>query len=134
MPTVRIFNYDSQTARPPSAAKTTSLNPISTETVEKNMTCWSGCCTHYARAGFCLCLVILAFLLDVIGFATPYWYKMSTPIGMTFAGLWKECVNNAGVVTCTNLPTGSSESKYMCITRQFIPINNLNYLVISDTL
>lgn len=39
-----------------------------------------------------LILTIVAFIIDIVGFATPYWYYRKVAGIATKAGLWKICI------------------------------------------
>ncbi|XP_062603871.1 uncharacterized protein LOC134265669 [Saccostrea cucullata] len=49
--------------------------------------------------GFCLNLI--AFSLNLIGFATPYWVKATSPSSITYIfGLWKLCKKSSEETVC----------------------------------
>lgn len=67
-------------------------------TFRVEMTCWESCCSHRVRLGICLCIILSAFILDLIGFSIPYWYHDES--AQLYAGLWKSCSEVGNVVTC----------------------------------
>ena len=46
-------------------------------------------------------ITIVAFVIHLIGFATPYWYLFSnTTSYAVYFGLWKYCVSISSITTC----------------------------------
>ncbi|CAG2207046.1 LIM2 [Mytilus edulis] len=51
---------------------------------------------------FCFILVLVAFLMFVTAFATPYFIEIKYSTGVHNAGLWKYCKPVSGKTTCIN--------------------------------
>lgn len=56
---------------------------------------------------FGLLLLVFGVLLYVLGFASPYWYKLTTGLYYIHGGLWQTCVQVLMLKVCTSTPKGS---------------------------
>ena len=73
------------------------------------------CCTclsQYFRTIIALCLVVTAFILDIIGFAAPYWYYEEDGSKKLFEGIWKTCSEEFDITTCVNFVDIDTPGEY----------------------
>ena len=47
-------------------------------------------------------LTIVSFVVDVIGFAAPYWYYFKVNGVSSYGGLWKYCVSSSLTTSCAD--------------------------------
>lgn len=47
-------------------------------------------------------LTIVALVIDLIGFAAPYWWYLEIGNGKLYAGIWKSCGDNGVSTSCTD--------------------------------
>ncbi|KAK3582731.1 hypothetical protein CHS0354_039775 [Potamilus streckersoni] len=78
-----------------------------------------------------LVLLIFCFIIDLIGFAIPYWYSVDLTISgvnvKSFGGLWDLCAENGNIKTCASL-TNNGLADWFRAVRAFSILSWLFFL------
>ncbi|KAL3837597.1 hypothetical protein ACJMK2_022944 [Sinanodonta woodiana] len=78
-----------------------------------------------------LVLLIVCFIIDLIGFAIPYWYSVDLTISgvdvKSYGGLWDLCAENSNIKSCVSL-TNNGLADWFRAVRAFSILSWLFFL------
>ena len=89
-------------------------------------------CSQRTKQWIAFSIILLAFLLFVVGYSTPYWTSEVDSFGdESYFGIWRSCFNVAGNIICTDwIDVTTTEGKCTilgCFSPQSTLASNSSY-------